>query len=168
MSWEQEAVEEFHIATGSTVGTSIEMRDRELRAKLIMEEACETIAAMGFEVEASIWYPLDEYDGDLLLNVEYDAKQDIDGAIDGLCDLLYVTYGTAVAWGVRIDPFFDEVHRANMTKLAGEKREDGKQLKPEGWVPPRIKELREAQQHEDEAWARAGNAGLANVEEVIG
>lgn len=42
---------------------------------------------------------------------------------------------------IDLDPFFREVHRANMEKLKGPKREDGKQLKPEGWQPPRIAEM---------------------------
>lgn len=42
---------------------------------------------------------------------------------------------------VKIEPFFLEVHRTNMHKLTGPKREDGKQLKPPGWKPPRISAL---------------------------
>lgn len=42
---------------------------------------------------------------------------------------------------INLGPFFQEVHRTNMHKLKGPKREDGKQLKPEGWKPPRIKAL---------------------------
>ncbi len=42
------------------------------------------------------------------------------------------------ALGVDLRPFFREVHRTNMHKLTGPKREDGKQLKPPGWKPPRI------------------------------
>jgi predicted HAD superfamily Cof-like phosphohydrolase len=38
--------------------------------------------------------------------------------------------------GVDLQPFFEEVHRANMTKAGGPKREDGKQLKPVNWRPP--------------------------------
>lgn len=52
-----------------------------------------------------------------------------------LTDLLYVTYGALVAFGVEPDAVFAEVHRANMQKVAGPQREDGKQLKPEGWRP---------------------------------
>lgn len=40
--------------------------------------------------------------------------------------------------GVDLRPFYREVHRTNMHKLTGPIREDGKQLKPEGWKPPRI------------------------------
>lgn len=40
--------------------------------------------------------------------------------------------------GVDLRPFFLEVHRTNMHKLNGPRRDDGKQLKPEGWMPPRI------------------------------
>jgi predicted HAD superfamily Cof-like phosphohydrolase len=52
-----------------------------------------------------------------------------------LADLLYVVYGTFAAMGVDADAVFAEVHRANMTKLAGPRRADGKLLKPPGWQP---------------------------------
>jgi predicted HAD superfamily Cof-like phosphohydrolase len=83
-----------------------------LRAELIREEARETVEAI--------------------------ERLDIVEAIDGMCDLLVVTYGTAVEWGIDLEPFFDEVHRTNMAKAGGPIRADGKQLKPEGWTPPDI------------------------------
>lgn len=43
--------------------------------------------------------------------------------------------------GVDLRPFFKEVHRTNMHKLTGPKREDGKQLKPKDWKPPRIEAM---------------------------
>lgn len=58
--------------------------------------------------------------------------------VDGLLDLLYVTYGALASAGVHAAPVFREVHRANMAKLDGLVREDGKRLKPEGWKPPDI------------------------------
>lgn len=131
MNQYQGMVRQFHHATGQTVGRSPELRDRELRAKLIYEEAIETIHALGLEVN--------EY-GEIN---DHWFTPNIEEAIDGLCDLLYVTFGTAVAMGIDLDPFFAEVHATNMAKLAGPKREDGKQLKPEGWQPPDIKGLLE-------------------------
>ena len=111
----QKQVQEFHEAFGITVGKFIGMRDADMRASLIREEAIETLDA----IEA----------GDMV------------ESLDGLCDLIYVCLGTAVAWGIDLEPFFDEVHASNIAKQGGPMREDGKQLKPEGWKPPRIKEL---------------------------
>lgn len=52
-----------------------------------------------------------------------------------LADLLYVAYGGLVELGVDGDKVFAEVHRANMDKVRGPKRADGKQLKPADWQP---------------------------------
>lgn len=51
----------------------------------------------------------------------------------------------ASEFGIDLSPFFDEVHRTNMLKEGGSKRPDGKVLKPDGWQPPRIKEMLEEQ-----------------------
>jgi predicted HAD superfamily Cof-like phosphohydrolase len=56
-----------------------------------------------------------------------------------LADLLYVTYGTAVSFGIDIDRVFAEVHRSNMSKLVNGKplkREDGKVLKGPHYTLP--------------------------------
>lgn len=58
-----------------------------------------------------------------------------------LADLLYVTYGTADAFGIDIDRVFEEVHRSNMSKLVDGKplkREDGKILKGPNYTPPNL------------------------------
>jgi predicted HAD superfamily Cof-like phosphohydrolase len=52
-----------------------------------------------------------------------------------LSDLLYVTYGAMLACGVDADAVFAEVHRANMQKVSGPRRADGKVLKPPDWQP---------------------------------
>lgn len=111
----QKQVEEFHAATNCEIGKSPGIRFPQLRANLIHEEAIETVNAIK--------------NGDLV------------EAIDGMCDLLYVVFGTAVSFGIDLEPFFNEVHRTNMLKTTGPIREDGKRLKPEGWQPPRIKEM---------------------------
>jgi predicted HAD superfamily Cof-like phosphohydrolase len=66
--------------------------------------------------------------------------------IDAICDILYVTYGAAIAMGIDIDPFFDEVHRSNMSKLdpvtkQPVRRADGKILKPPTYSPANIKSM---------------------------
>ena len=58
---------------------------------------------------------------------------------DALVDAIYYLCDTAVRHGMNLDPLFKLVHRANLSKLVDGKilrREDGKILKPEGWVDP--------------------------------
>lgn len=108
----QKSLVQFHRAMNQPVGKTPEIRDAELRCQLIQEEVAETLQAI--------------------------QENDLVEAIDGLCDVLYVVIGTAVAFGVDIEPFFDEVHRTNMLKTTGPVRADGKRMKPEGWKPPDI------------------------------
>ncbi|MEM8863222.1 MAG: hypothetical protein AAGD96_33345, partial [Chloroflexota bacterium] len=69
---------------------------------------------------------------DKLINGE---EADMTALVHELTDLLYVTYGAIWACGVDPDPVFTEVHNANMRKLDGPRRADGKILKPAGWQP---------------------------------
>jgi predicted HAD superfamily Cof-like phosphohydrolase len=62
-----------------------------------------------------------------------------------LADLLYVTYGALLWFGIDADEVFAEVHGANLRKTAGPKREDGKQLKPPGWRPADVAAVIERQ-----------------------
>jgi len=41
------------------------------------------------------------------------------GTLDALTDLLYVTYGSGVAFDLPLHAAFVEVHRSNMTKAVG-------------------------------------------------
>jgi predicted HAD superfamily Cof-like phosphohydrolase len=68
---------------------------------------------------------------------------DVVAVTDALADLLYVTYGAAITFGIDLRPVFEEVHRANMAKLGGGTRADGKVLKPGGWQPPDLAPLLE-------------------------
>jgi len=45
-------------------------------------------------------------------------------AADALTDILYVTYGAGVAFGIDLDKCFDEVQKSNMSKLG----DDGKPI----------------------------------------
>ncbi len=90
-----------------------------LRAKLIKEEITETLEAM--------------------------LNDDIVEIADGIVDSVVVLLGCAVTYGIDIRPIWNEVHKTNMAKKGGKRREDGKLLKPEGWMPPDIYPILEAQ-----------------------
>ena len=62
-----------------------------------------------------------------------------------MADLLYVTYGTAVSYGIDMEPVFQEVHRSNLSKVGGYKRADGKWIKPPTYSPADIESIVEAQ-----------------------
>ena len=57
---------------------------------------------------------------------------------DACADLIYVVLGTAIAYGIDLRPVWDAVHEANMAKVGGGKRADGKVQKPEGWQAPDV------------------------------
>ena len=170
MDQHQEMVQDFHEKFGSTVGTFPELRDRELRAKLILEEAVETVAAMGFYVGATIFEPYgpEENQPDPLAGFwkQYD-KPNFAEVIDGLADLEYVLKGAAVTFGIDLEPFFAEVHRSNMDKEGGRTREDGKVLKPDGWQPPDIDKLLIRQQHAADMWRQLEQEALDDNDSPI-
>lgn len=73
----------------------------------------------------------------------YEIK-DIVEVADALADLIYVTIGAALEFGIPIDKVFAEVHRSNMTKCVDGKiiyREDGKVMKPDTYEKPKLKEI---------------------------
>lgn len=139
----QEQVREFHVAMNQSVGETIAIRDAELRAFLIIEEAIETVVGIVGSKRALKMIEAEHAKIQNKIGSPSDpgSEPDLVEAVDGMCDLLYVTYGTAVAFGVDLESFYDEVHRANLAKASGEVRADGKRLKPPGWKPPRIKEM---------------------------
>jgi predicted HAD superfamily Cof-like phosphohydrolase len=71
------------------------------------------------------------------------AMEDLVGVADALTDILYVTYGAGVAFGLDLDDCFEEVHSSNMSKLDEEGnpiyRADGKVLKGPFYRPPDLK-----------------------------
>lgn len=114
--------------------------ERRLRARLVYEEAVEFATAMGMAVNG--WDPADG----LIDLKEPHNRIDLVEAADALADLLVVVYGSAHTLGIPIKAVFDAVHETNMAKAPGgvvTRREDGKVLKPDGWVPPTaaIKEI---------------------------
>jgi hypothetical protein len=123
----QRDVLDFFRALDLPIGETPAIRNPQVNADLILEEARET-------AEAITGRPVYIEYGD----GEPEREQSLAGAIDGLCDQLATIYGAAVTFGIDLTPFWAEVHRTNMAKAGGPKREDGKQLKPPGWEPPDI------------------------------
>ena len=108
---------------------------RLLRAKLILEEALETIAALGISVQR---------DGTVLdfdqLHCSVAGDADLEGVVDGCADISVVTMGTLIAFGVDDVPVLEEVDKANLRKFGpgSYARPDGKWMKPPDWRPPDI------------------------------
>ena len=79
--------------------------------------------------------------------VEAMHNEPIENIAKELADLIYVTYGTVLAYGLqdKFTDIFDEVHRSNMSKLDEDGnpvlREDGKVLKSENYSPADIKKI---------------------------
>jgi len=122
---EQSMVEEFHRKFEIVIqGIPADLTDetKRLRVRLIQEEFDEL-------KEAMVAGPLSSV-----------AKE--------LADLLYVVYGTAVSYGIDMDPVFREVHRSNLSKVGGYKRDDGKWVKPATYSPARLEPILEAQRRQ--------------------
>src|SRR2546425_1520025 len=64
---------------------------------------------------------------------------------DALADLLYVTYGTGVSYGIDLEPIFKEVHESNMSKGDPDvlRAPNGKILKARNWKPPDLQPILE-------------------------
>ena len=63
-------------------------------------------------------------------------------------DLMYVLVGTTLALGIDLTDIWEAVQKANMAKAKGAVRQDGKRLKPEGWVAPDVEAIIREQQQE--------------------
>jgi predicted HAD superfamily Cof-like phosphohydrolase len=117
MTEEQKMVYDFHKKYGSQISDKPTLADtgtRFLRARLIAEEAIEFLTAAN--------------------------QADMDKMVDSMCDLLYVTYGTAVALGIDLEPFFKEVQRSNMSKTGG-RDAGGKIIKGPDFKDPQFADI---------------------------
>ncbi len=117
MNKEQRMVKDWHRKFGVLINEKPKMIDREtrhLRLSLIREEFQE------FEEACS--------------------AGDIVKVADALGDLLYVVYGSAVSFGIDLEPVFEEIHRSNMSKGDPEviKAANGKVLRNKNYSPPNL------------------------------
>ena len=125
MTEEQEKVREYHERFGCTANdrpTWAGNDEHRVRVALIEEELAEFRNA--------------------------GEAQDLVEIADALGDLLYVVYGAAVAYGIDLEPVFDEIHAANLSKGDPDvvRRPDGRLLKAANYRPPQVREVIEAQQ----------------------
>ena len=117
-----EKVKEFMTTFGQEVKAKAEFPNEkivELRKKLIDEEFNELKDAIN--------------------------ENDIVEVADALTDILVVTYGAGVAFGINLDKCFEEVHRSNMSKLSEDGKpiynELGKVMKGPNYFKPNIKKI---------------------------
>jgi len=126
MDHEQKCIKEFMIAGDQTVRlsptTDVTAQEKLLRIKLMSSELSELIDAI--------------------------ASNNLIGIADGIADLIYVVKGTAVTYGIDIEPIFNEVQRSNMSKcIDGKliKDSSGKVLKPDTYSPPQLQPILDKQ-----------------------
>jgi predicted HAD superfamily Cof-like phosphohydrolase len=145
-STHQRDVEAFMLRGGQEVPIIPTMPNKEileLRANLIMEEALETIHALGCSVLVK------DYNKDELLEYEIVSKTtniNLVNIVDGCCDLAVVTTGTLSACGIPDMPFQDEVNKNNLLKFKDGviKDRNGKIMKPKNHSKPRIQSILKA------------------------
>lgn len=144
MTDHQDRIRKFMVLAGQrcpTIPTMPDEETRRLRAKLILEECLETIHALGLSVITIN----PQQQGVIMSNVHIIpfSAPDMVEVIDGLADISVVTYGTAIAMGVDMDPIIKEVDQNNLAKFGpgGYRRDDGKWIKPPGHKKPDISGL---------------------------
>lgn len=118
MNKEQVMVREFHKKFGFTINEKPTIISSELgnvRQKHTLKELEELQEAM-------------------------DSK-DIVEIADALGDIQYFLYGTAVAYGIDMEPIFAEIHRSNMTKERPDPTQyiDAKAVKGPNYSPPNLR-----------------------------
>ena len=116
-----EKLKEFHTKFGMSINTtSFETPEAAyLRENLIREEFNEVLEAF--------------------------VNKDNENLLKELVDLVYVTVGTAVAFGWDFNAAFDRVHQSNLSKLSKDGkpvlRSDGKVLKGPNYIKANLSDL---------------------------
>ena len=145
-----DSVRRFHANSGQGLPNYINKPSEErrlLRARLIIEEALETIEALGVTLYHDVGH--DGWSGErgdihidnVNLSIDDDSEFDIQGVVDGCADLSVVAMGTMVECGVQDDePVLQEVDLSNLAKTGpgSWKRSDGKIMKPANWSTPDV------------------------------
>ena len=117
------------------------------------EKVKEFMTTFGQEVKNNAEFPNDKI-VDLRIKLIEEELQELKDAIkennlievaDALTDILVVTYGAGIAFGINLDKCFEEVHRSNMSKLSAEGKpiynEYGKVMKGPNYSKPNLKQF---------------------------
>jgi predicted HAD superfamily Cof-like phosphohydrolase len=146
-SGHQKRIEDFMRKAGQEVPCEPTIPDpdvRLLRAKLIFEEAMETIFALGVDVmvapQPQQRDPVALHDGFYELKINENRLPDMIEIADGCADISVVTIGTLSACGIADKSLLKEVDESNLRKFGPgcSKRDDGKWVKPPDWKAPDI------------------------------
>jgi predicted HAD superfamily Cof-like phosphohydrolase len=114
-----ELVKNFHREFNLPIGMSpqnISLKQFSLRIRIILEELSEYSKAVG--------------------------ENNIVKIADGLGDVLWVVFGTAVEHGLPMDKIFEEIAKSNMSKIGGHLDDSGKWIKPETYKPVNLNWLK--------------------------
>jgi predicted HAD superfamily Cof-like phosphohydrolase len=145
-SYHQQQVEAFMLRAGQkvpVVPSTPSPEDRVLRARLILEEALETIEALGVDVTLRMDAPdpsIIDHEDELEYHALSDRHFNMVEVIDGCCDIRVVTTGTLSALGIPDEPFQQLVDRNNLYKFGpgSYTNEHGKLVKPANHPAPNI------------------------------
>ena len=142
----QKRVEEFMRLAKQTVPEEPTLPDRQvrlLRARLIMEEALETIHSLGFNVAFDDFEIADKADFNDFIEFIENGEEDLEGVADGVCDISVVSIGTLSACGLKDKPLLEAVDANNLAKFGpGHSwNEYGKLIKPPDHKPPDFEKL---------------------------
>lgn len=128
-------VAEFHEKYGFPRGNLL-VADKNLSA--LADQLIKNAAEMSQDTDAAVRAHLIVEEVSELMTALTDGDEVT--LLDALVDLLYVTVGTAVTYGLPLAEGFNEVHRSNMTKSVEQSR-PGHPGKGDGYSPPNLSSL---------------------------
>ena len=148
----QKRVDEFMKLAGQEVPEKPFIPDEEiriLRGKLIIEEALETLEALGLGlfVKDPATETLTPVHEKIEIHPIPNATPSLEKIADGCADVIVVTTGTLSACGIDDEPLQEAVDRNNLAKFGpgGYRRDDGKWVKPPHHQPPDIEGILKSQ-----------------------
>lgn len=127
MTYNQKSVRDWMLKFGQNCPekpVQLDEKTAKLRAKLILEEALETICK-GLGIRVNIYQAgcegyvqlSESLLKDLVIDLTKDKEVDLVELADGVSDLMVVSEGTAVAAGIDTEEIHNEVCRSNDSKL---------------------------------------------------